>query len=125
MLTVISERQYQDSTGLIWELQPHSKNIFHQPDLPVPKVEHPYPIVSGGLLYDAEYPNLKFLCLNDDGSSFEAILQPDGSYLTTGKLKGTYNYSHPEGFWGNTMHIILDVIPHLVSSKYQQDPPQQ
>ena len=31
MLTVISERQYQDSTGLIWELQPHSKNIFHQP----------------------------------------------------------------------------------------------
>ena len=55
----------------------------------------------------------------NDGGSHEAILQPNGVYLTTGPKKATYNYGHPEGVIGIVKHIILDVIPHFANSNYK------
>lgn len=122
ILDHIQDKQYQDENGLVWELQPHSKNIFHQPESSVAAIANPYPNINDSLPYDSENSNLKFLCIQESGSSFEVIIQPDGSFLNQGKKKGTYNYFHPSGFWGNTMHIIVDVIPHLISSDYNSDP---
>jgi hypothetical protein len=39
-------------------------------------------------------------------------MAPDGSYVTTGPLRGTYNFVHPSGVWGNLGHFWSDVIPH-------------
>ena len=64
------------------------------------------------------YPNLKFLSPDGDGGSYEAILQPDGTCLITGKKQGTYNYSDPTGFMGYFKHIFMDVIPHFFTSDY-------
>lgn len=91
---------YGDESGVHWELQPHSKNIFHQPEItPVLPIEKPYPNIIPPLVFDPYHPNLKFLSNDGGGGSFEAILQQDGTYLLTGKKQGTYNYSNPSGFW--------------------------
>lgn len=120
-LTLQKGAIYIDQAGLSWELQPHSKNIFHQPDItpvPSPPIPVPYPNVGPVLNYDPDFPNLKFLSLNEKGGSFEAIMQPDGSYLITGSKQGTYNYSNPSGFRGYTKHAFLDVLPHFFNSNY-------
>lgn len=114
---------YKDEAGLIWELQPNSKNIFHQPDqtpVPAPPIPVPYPNILPALNYNPDYPNLKFLSLDGKGGSFEGILQPDGTYLIKGKKQGTFNYANPLGFWGYFKHAVLDVIPHLFNSNYDE-----
>ena len=110
---------YVDEIGLFWELQDQKKNLFHQPDHEVESINNPYPNVEGGFELDTKNPNLKFLCKNGTGGSFEAILQPDGEYLTTGVKQGTFNYGHPEGFWGSFKHALLDVIPHFINARYR------
>lgn len=111
---------YLDETELQWELQPHIKNKFHQPDGPVQAIADPYPNVDNEYLkMDVNNPNLKFLCKLDNGGSYEAILQPDGQYLTKGKKQGTYNYGHPSGLPGTLKHTMWDVIPHFVNSAYE------
>ncbi|KAA3636892.1 MAG: hypothetical protein DWQ02_07545 [Bacteroidetes bacterium] len=110
---------YVDDVGHFWELLDQKKNIFHQPDHEVELIENPYPNVEGSFEMDTKNPNLKFLCKTDSGGSFEAILQPDGTYLTQGLKQGTYNYGHPEGLWGSFKHAILDVIPHFINSNYR------
>ena len=110
---------YVDDKGLIWELQPHIKNKFHQPDQEIEMVINPYPNVEGDLVIDLKNPNLKFLSKIDNGGSYEAILQPNGEYLIEGPKRGSYNYSHPGGFIGSLKHVFLDVVPHFVNSKYK------
>ncbi len=111
---------YVDEADRIWELQPQIKNKFHQPAGPVPPVPIPYPNVVGSLEFDAHSPNWKFLSQIEEGSgSYEAILQPDGTYLTTGPKQGTYNYGHPSGVWGSLKHTFLDVIPHFFNGEYR------
>ncbi len=110
---------YEDEKGLSWELQPHIKNKFHQPDHEVAAPKNPYPNVEGEIIFDSKNPNLKFLSKGPKGDSYEVILQPDGSYLTEGVKQGTYNYGHPEGLWGYLKHALLDVIPHFSNSNYK------
>jgi hypothetical protein len=110
---------YKDETGLIWELQPAIKNKFHQPDHEVKMIENPYLGLKLSEAYDPKNPNLKFLSKTAAGGSYEAILQPNGKYLTEGKKMGTYNYGHPSGFFGSLKHTFLDVIPHFVNSNYK------
>lgn len=110
---------YTDESGVLWELQPQSKNIFHQPeDTPLTAIQNPYPNVTPQLEFDPYRPNLKFLSSNGEGGSYEAILQQDGTYLVTGKKQGTYNYADPSGLWGSVKHGILDVLPHFFYSRY-------
>lgn len=118
-LTEVSENIYQDEAGLIWELQPHSMNIFHQPDKAVEASDKPYPILENPPQFDNENSNLKLLCELASGASYEAIMQPDGTYLTNGVKQGTYNYSHPKGFWGKIMHFFLDMMPGFITSNYK------
>lgn len=110
---------YVDDVGVFWELQDQKKNLFHQPDQEVEKTDNPYPNLEGDFELDTKNPNLKFLSENSSGGSYEAILQPDGTYLTEGLKQGTYNYGHPVGFWGSFKHALLDVIPHFINSKYR------
>lgn len=117
-LTHLQDNIYLDTLGIRWELQPHSMNTFHQPVEPIEFTGIPYAPVLTGVEYDPEYPNLKFLSVDDEGGSYEAILQPNGQFLNTGPLLGTYNYCHPEGFFGKIGHGILDVIPHLFCGTY-------
>jgi hypothetical protein len=121
-LSLSGSNAYVDEHGRTWWLQPHDRNIFHQPDtLPLPSEEpEPYPIVSPTPEYDPYHPNLKFLSPDDGGGSFEAILQPDGTFLLSGKKQGTYNYGHPEGFAGFVIHTFADVIPHIFNSAYKE-----
>jgi hypothetical protein len=112
------ENLYQDKSRRIWELLPHCKNLFHQPDEESKDVKNPYSNVDILPPFDTKNPNLKFLSELENGCSYEAILQPDGTYLTTGKKQGTYNYAHPSGFWGSFKHVFLDVIPHFFNDKY-------
>ena len=94
-------------------------NKFHQTPSPVPPIPIPYPNVEGSLEYSEESPNWKFLSKKVDGNgSYEAILLPDGTYLTEGGKQGTYNYGHPSGFWGTIKHTLLDVIPHFFNDDY-------
>lgn len=110
---------YQDEAGLIWEIQPHSLNTFHQPDaLPLITEDMIYKDLENSPLIDPEHPNIKLLCLLPNGDSYEAILQPNGSYLNKGSKISTYNYSSPKGFWASVKHGIVDVIPHLINSNY-------
>jgi hypothetical protein len=118
-LTHLKGNEYLDDSGLSWELQPAIKNKFHQPGYEIPKPERPYPNVKGDISYDPKNANLKFLSKLENGGSYEAILQPDGTYLTTGKKQGTYNYGHPDGFLGTFKHVLFDVIPHFSSAKYK------
>ncbi len=120
-LTQLEGSFYLDEEGVKWILQPHRKNIFHQPDVtpvPAPPIPIPYPNVLPPLSYDPDFPNLKFLSPDGHGGSFEGILQPDGSFLIDGKKQGTYNYSDPTGFMGYVKHAFMDVIPHFFSSDY-------
>lgn len=110
---------YKDETGTMWELQPAIKNKFHQPSQPVEDIANPYPNVSKKIEMDAKNPNLKFLSVQEKNTSYEAILQPNGTYLTSGKKQGTYNYAHPNGIWGMVKHTFLDVLPHFVNSNYK------
>lgn len=110
---------YQDEEGLTWELQPQIKNKFHQPKQASEMIESPYTNIDPPPAFDKKNPNLKFLCKDDRGGSYEAILQPDGKYLTTGSKQGTYNYSNPSGFFGSLKHFFLDVLPHFFNSKYK------
>ena len=98
---------------------PQSKNIFHQPDQAVDIVDNPYPNVEGVLEFDTKNPNWKLLCRTDNGGSYEAILQPDGTYLKNGLKQGTYNYGHPDGLWGSIKHTFFDVIPHFINANYK------
>ena len=112
---------YVDEANRKWVLQPHAKNMFHQPgNTPVPIPPDPYPNVTPAPTYDPDHPNLKFLSPDGRGGSYEAILQPDGSYLLTGKKQGTYNYADPNGFTGYAKHLLMDVLPHLFSSDYDE-----
>jgi len=106
---------YKDKGGRIWLRMPDSSNFFHQPS-------------PGEKFYSENYPhpNVKFLSLtgingflNLTQSCYEAILQPDGTYLTVGKKRGTYNYCHPGTILGFVCHCILDVLPHLVNDNYK------
>jgi hypothetical protein len=119
-LKLKKDQAYIDEDNLVWEKQPQTKNIFHQPENKVSPVKNPYPNVKGSLHFDSNSPNWKFLseCKGSKGS-YEAILQPDGSYLTKGKKQGTYNYGHPSGFLGNLRHTFLDVIPHFINGNYK------
>ncbi|MDB4728227.1 hypothetical protein OAF63_05510 [Saprospiraceae bacterium] len=118
-LSLVEDSFYKDEAGLIWEKQPHIKNKFHQPDTVSKKVDNPYPNIIGTLEFDQKNPNLKFLSKAEKGGSFEAIVQPNGTYLTEGVKQGTYNYGHPSGFIGTMTHVFLDVIPHFINSKYR------
>ncbi|WP_367390292.1 hypothetical protein [Lewinella sp. LCG006] len=110
---------YQDSNGRRWELQPASKNIFHQPDeTPVSLPNLPYPNLAGAPIADAMNPNLKFLSPTGKGGSYEAIMQPNGDYLVEAPKMGTYNYGHPSGIWGSLKHVVLDVAPHFICGDY-------
>ncbi len=118
-LTLIKDKEYKDEAGLIWILQPAIKNKFHQPDHEIEPVENPYPNVEGTIVLDTKNPNLKFLSPIGKSASFEAILQPNGEYLTQGVKQGTYNYGHPSGLVNTLKHVIYDVIPHFINSKYE------
>jgi hypothetical protein len=118
-LTKTKKDTYEDSDKMVWELQPAIKNKFHQPDKVGEAVEKPYPNIDDAPAYDAKNPNLKFLSKAKNGGSYEAILQPNGIYLTTGLKQGTYNYGHPSGLFGSLKHVFLDVLPHFVNSKYK------
>ncbi|ARV06983.1 hypothetical protein BTO04_09920 [Polaribacter sp. SA4-10] len=118
-LKKVTTNFYDDDRGRCWELLPHSKNIFHQPEEESKAIENPYSNVDLLPPFDTKNPNIKFLSELENGCSYEAILQPDGTYLTTGRKQGTYNYSHPSGFFGTFKHVILDVIPHFFNDDYK------
>lgn len=118
-LSEITLNIYQDENSLVWELQPHNMNIFHQPDKTIEKPDNPYPILEKPPLFDPKNPNLKLLCELESGASYEAILQPDGTYLTKGTKQGTYNYSNPKGIWGKIMHFLIDMMPGFITSNYK------
>jgi hypothetical protein len=82
-------------------------------------VKNPYPNVNVSLKFDRKNPNLKFLSKIKNNGSYEAILKPNGEYLTEGLKQGTYNYSHPSGFFDSIKHVLFDVIPHFINSKYK------
>jgi hypothetical protein len=120
ILKIDKDGAYRDEDSLVWEMQPQIKNKFHQPDNEVLPIKDPYPNVKPPPEFDSNEPNWKFLSqCKDSNGSFEAILQPDGSYLTTGKKQGTYNYGHPSPFLGVLIHTFLDVIPHFVNGNYK------
>ena len=103
-----------------WEIQPNRKNQFHQPSRVYSKgVTLPYSILENPPKINTEYPYLKLLCIQKDGSSYEAILKPNNEYLTKGDKRGTFNYASPEDIWATTKHIFMDVIPHFICSEYK------
>jgi hypothetical protein len=118
-LTLIKDTNlYKDQAENIWERLSHDKNIFHQPDHDVEMVDNAYSNIDVPPVMDPKNSNLKFLSKTPDGGSYEAILQPNGKYLTTGLKQGTYNYGHPSGMWGYIKHGILDVLPHFINANY-------
>ena len=123
-LTLVSENSFEDENGYIWELQPNYKNEFHQPDglinaAILRDIAIPYSILSDPPKLNKDYPYLKLLCEREDGSSYEAIVTPDNKFVTTGSIRGTYNYASPTGYWGNIKHLFIDVIPHFICSEYE------
>ena len=118
-LKKVKESFYKDETGRVWELQPHIKNKFHQPDEEIENVENPYPNVYPRPKLDTKNSNIKFLSELKNRGSYEAILQPNGVYLIKGVKQGTYNYGHPSGFWGSFKHVFLHVFPHFYNDKYK------
>jgi hypothetical protein len=117
-LTLTNPEVYVDEPGTSWALQPQSKNIFHQPDTIAGPQENPYPNLDHVPDFDRNRPNLKFLAKDGSGGSYEAILQPNGTWLTAGVLQGTYNFGHPEGIWGSIKHFFVDMLPGFVNSEY-------
>jgi hypothetical protein len=118
-LTLKQDNLYHDEAGRSWVLLPARMNAFHQPNGPVPTPAKPYGAAVSNVDYDPNNPNLKFLSVTKDGGSLEAILQPDGTYLTSGPQQGTYNYGHPTGFRGMLKHALWDVLPHLMNGNYR------
>ena len=119
-LSSLDEITFSDEIGNIWILQPNSKNQFHQPSGVFSNdISFPYSILGNPPKINSEYPYLKLLCIQKDGSSYEAILKPNNEYLTIGKERGTFNYASPEGFWGMIKHTFIDVIPHFICSEYE------
>lgn len=120
-LTLVKDTLYQDTEGREWIRLPAHMNALHQPKGIVTEPAQPYGKALSVLnfSYDPEASNLKFLSITEDGGSMEAILQPDGTYLETGPLFGTYNYGHPEGFWGIVKHTVWDVLPHFANANYR------
>ena len=111
---------FSDEMGNTWIIQPNSKNQFHQPsEIFSNDISLPYSILENPPEINSEYPYLKLLCIQKDGSSYEAILKPNNEYLTIGKERGTFNYSSPEGIWETTKHIFMDLIPHFICSEYK------
>lgn len=121
VLTLEKDMLYKDASGREWVRLPTHMNAFHQPKAPVVAPAQPYGNAISKLTfkYEANNPNLKFLSKTADGGSLEAILQPDGTYLVTGPQFGTYNYGHPQGFWGLVRHTVWDVLPHFANSNYR------
>ncbi|WP_369255794.1 eCIS core domain-containing protein [Geodermatophilus amargosae] len=91
---------YTDEAGRRWDLVPDWESVYHQPP--------------GHRETSNPYPNKKLLHKDASGGSSEAIRQPDGTYVTTGPLLGTYNFVHPEGLLGKVGHFFADVVPHEV-----------
>ena len=120
-LTLKQGMLYEDTTGREWIRLPAHMNAFHQPKKPVAAPPQPYGDAISKLTfeYEADNPNLKFLSKTEDGGSFEAILQTDGTYLETGPHLGTYNYGHPQGAWGMVRHAVWDVLPHFANGNYR------
>lgn len=119
-LSRLDEITFSDEMGNTWIIQPNSKNQFHQPsEIFSNDISLPYSILENPPEINSEYPYLKLLCIQKGGSSYEAILKPNNEYLTRGNKRGTFNYASPEGFWGITKHIFIDVIPHFVCSEYE------
>ncbi len=91
---------YRDEAGLLWELEPDWKTKYHQP----PGHEtspNPYRTRSCFIATPAAAPRRR-------------SAHPDGSYITTGPLQGTYNFVHPSGPAGSAGHVVRDVIPHTL-----------
>ena len=119
-LSNLDKITFSDEVGNTWILQPNSKNEFHQPSgIFSNDISLPYSILEPPPKINSEYPYLKLLCIQKDGSSYEAILKPNNEYLTIGKERGTFNYSSPEGLWGIIKHTFIDVIPHFICSEYK------
>jgi len=119
-LSNLDEITFSDEVGNTWILQSNRKNQFHQPSgIYAQDVTLPYTILENPPELNSEYPYLKLLCIQKDGSSYEAILKPNNEYLTIGKERGTFNYASPEGLWGTIMHTFIDVIPHFICSNYK------
>lgn len=119
-LVKTADKVYTDRTGRQWVQQPQSKNQFHQPGETTAAIAKPYEKVVTGLTFDPNTPNWKFLSPTEGGGSHEAILQPNGEYLTTGPRRGTYNYGHPAGLVGTLKHAVYDVVPHFVNTAYAE-----
>ena len=119
-LSNLDKITFSDEVGNTWILQPNSKNEFHQPSgIFSNDISLPYSILEPPPKINSEYPYLKLLCIQKDGSSYEAILKPNNEYLTIGKERGTFNYASPEGLWGAIKHTFIDVIPHFICSEYK------
>jgi len=121
MLTLVKDTLYQDADRRQWVRLPAHMNTFHQPGHSVAAPAQPYGSAIDTLTfaYEADNPNLKFLSKTENGGSLEAILQPNGNYLTTGPQLGTYNYGHPDGLGGMLRHTIWDVLPHFANGNYE------
>ena len=115
-LNLHSANLYLDEAGTTWHLQPSSKSVLHQTKSNTPS--QPYPNLVPPPNLDPSSPNLKFTSPLPSGASYEAILLPSGTYLSTGKEQATYNYADPVGFWGVVKHTFLDVVPHLINGNY-------
>jgi len=120
-LTLVKDTLYRDTEDREWIRLPARMNALHQPKGSIAKPAIPYGNALSKLnfAYAPNASNLKFLSITEDGGSMEAILQPDGTYLESGPLFGTYNYGHPEGFWGIVKHTVWDVLPHFANGNYR------
>lgn len=63
-------------------------------------------------------PNEK-ICWPDGA---ERIYDSDGNLVTDPRDVGTYNFSHPEGFWSSICHGVLDVAPWIIFGNNDEDP---
>ena len=77
---------------------------------------------------DAVY-NVKYLRVNEDGSSYEIIIcqgpGTDDDYIVDAdqypENAGTYNYYHPGDIWGRICHGWKDVLPYIFQSNTPDD----
>ncbi len=128
------DNNYVDDAGRVWVQMSEGESVYHQPK----------EIVDGAIDYQwqsfaawwndeelGDLPNKKFISRDDQGGSFEAVLQPneDGTYtnnwLNSGTQQGTYNYSSPDSFGGKIGHFVDDVLPHYLNEDYGSTPTQQ
>lgn len=57
-----------------------------------------------------------------DTDGAERIYDSDGNLVTDPRDVGTYNFSHPEGFWSSICHGVLDVAPWIIFGNNDEDP---